>query len=277
MSRFIVCLKWIVFIFNLLFWLCGLAILGVAIFLRVDPSTQSIFDTKESSRIQRYHVATYVLMGVGCLMAVIGFLGCCGALRQSRCMLGTFFALLLVVFIAEVTGGIVAYIHRDQLTRAFMEQGFGDIVRREYGKPEFQARSAYFDFVQTEMECCGAKSSSDWFRSEWRGGNGDIGSNGTQKYLVPLSCCKKNLTDKDAIARCRAPGREGVEQNINDENDSDIINKRGCVAKLMDIVDAYRELVIGLGVGFAIIQVLGLIFSIILCCTIKPDNYGYKS
>ena len=38
---------------------------------------------------QDYATGTYVLMAAGALMTIIGFLGCCGALRESQCLLGT--------------------------------------------------------------------------------------------------------------------------------------------------------------------------------------------
>ena len=129
--------------------LCGLGILGAAIFLRVDSNTHPSFTGHEN--IHQYYIATYVLMTIGTLMAIIGFLGCCGALRQSRCMLGTYFALLIVVFLAEIAGGVAAYKYKDFLTRAYVEKGFAEIVRTEYGKPGFEARSQYFDVVQTEV------------------------------------------------------------------------------------------------------------------------------
>lgn len=33
-------------------------------------------------------VGVYILIGVGALMMVVGFLGCCGAIQESPCMLG---------------------------------------------------------------------------------------------------------------------------------------------------------------------------------------------
>lgn len=30
----------------------------------------------------------YILIGAGALMMLVGFLGCCGALQESQCMLG---------------------------------------------------------------------------------------------------------------------------------------------------------------------------------------------
>lgn len=38
---------------------------------------------------QDYATGTYILLAAGALMTIIGFLGCCGALRESQCLLGT--------------------------------------------------------------------------------------------------------------------------------------------------------------------------------------------
>ena len=44
-----------------------------------------------------------ILLGVGgVILFVIGFLGCCGAMKESSCMLYTFAALLSVIVVAEV-------------------------------------------------------------------------------------------------------------------------------------------------------------------------------
>lgn len=34
------------------------------------------------------YVGVYILIGAGALMTVVGFLGCCGAIRESPWMLG---------------------------------------------------------------------------------------------------------------------------------------------------------------------------------------------
>ena len=36
-----------------------------------------------------YATGTYILLGAGALMTIVGFLGCCGVLRESQCLLGT--------------------------------------------------------------------------------------------------------------------------------------------------------------------------------------------
>lgn len=54
---------------------------------------------------QDYATGTYILLAAGALMTIIGFLGCCGALRESQCLLGTVspFGLFFFVFVAKPT------------------------------------------------------------------------------------------------------------------------------------------------------------------------------
>ena len=35
------------------------------------------------------YIVAYVLIAIGALMTVVGFLGCCGAYQESACLLGT--------------------------------------------------------------------------------------------------------------------------------------------------------------------------------------------
>lgn len=59
-----------------------------------------------------FYVGCYLLIAVGALMSLLGFLGCCGALRKSQCMLTSFFILLVVVFCGQLACAILAYTHQ---------------------------------------------------------------------------------------------------------------------------------------------------------------------
>ena len=48
---------------------------------------------------------------MGALVTIMGFLGCCGAWKQSAWMLGTFFAFLFIIFLVEIGVGIMVYFH----------------------------------------------------------------------------------------------------------------------------------------------------------------------
>ena len=65
--------------------LLGLAILATTIFLYVD--SQNYVDFENTSEL--YLTPFLILMALGAVMTLVGFLGCCGAIRESTCVLGT--------------------------------------------------------------------------------------------------------------------------------------------------------------------------------------------
>lgn len=72
--------------------LAGAAILGVGVWVKVDSgSLLGLLETVEDApdELSQLVNVSYLLIGVGAVLLVIGFLGCCGAIRESRCMLMT--------------------------------------------------------------------------------------------------------------------------------------------------------------------------------------------
>ncbi|XP_035584167.1 tetraspanin-2-like [Zalophus californianus] len=98
----------------------------------------------------------YVLVGAGALMMAVGFFGCCRAMRESQCVLGSFFTCLLVIFAAEVTTGVFAFIGKDVAIRhvqTMYEEAYNDYLRdRERGN------GTLITFHST-FQCCGKESS----------------------------------------------------------------------------------------------------------------------
>ncbi len=73
--------------FFIYFQLLGCAILGVGIWVRVDPNLSKYVDN--SGTFDYLYTGAYILIVVGVIVMIIGFLGCCGAIRESQCMLAT--------------------------------------------------------------------------------------------------------------------------------------------------------------------------------------------
>ncbi|CAJ0948776.1 unnamed protein product [Ranitomeya imitator] len=73
----------------------------------------------KDGKSERFHQKErlYVLIGAGALMMIIGFFGCCGAARESQCLLGAFFVCLLVIFAAEVTAGVIAFLGKQEAVK----------------------------------------------------------------------------------------------------------------------------------------------------------------
>ena len=67
----------------------GAALLGVGIWIIADPSLKQLLNIIElaNDSDQMRNVAC-VLIGIGVFVFVVGFLGCWGAIRKSKVMLG---------------------------------------------------------------------------------------------------------------------------------------------------------------------------------------------
>ncbi|GAB1287930.1 Tetraspanin-2 [Apodemus speciosus] len=151
------CIKYLLLGFNLLFWLAGSAVIAFGLWFRFGGTIKDL--SSEDKSPEYFYVGLYVLVGAGALMMAVGFFGCCGAMRESQCVLGSeFFTCLLVIFAAEVTTGVFAFIGKDVAIR----------------------------HVQTMYE----EAYSDYLRDRGRG-------NGTLiTFHSAFQCCHKNCIDK---------------------------------------------------------------------------------
>ncbi|XP_018644165.1 tetraspanin, putative [Schistosoma mansoni] len=79
------CLKYSMFVFCLIAWVLGLITFIVGIVARVNGSF-GILD----AHIPAVHAGANLLIAVGFFIMIMGFLGCCGAIRESQCLLFLF-------------------------------------------------------------------------------------------------------------------------------------------------------------------------------------------
>lgn len=263
-------MRYMVIITNLLLWLAGIGVLAVSIWLYSD----SAHYLSLSADSYMYHTAIFILIGAGAVMTIVGFIGCCGALRESQCMLGIYFVLLLVIFAAELTGGVWAYLHKDELKSAVTKY-VNNMVREQYYKDPVANKTV--DAMQHDLLCCGAEGPSDW-------GHATRTKPGEEKGLiemgidaisakagfheVPRSCCVKmeDVEDCDRYRSFKALG--------------DVANKihtKGCVDALKVYIDEHLLILIGVAIGIAAAQILALVFSIVLCCGIRDSDVPYKA
>lgn len=73
-------------IVNILFFLAGAAVLGGGLWVRFDESLLKF--KGENTGLQEFrdglYLAAYVLIAFGAFTFVVGFAGCCGAMRESK-------------------------------------------------------------------------------------------------------------------------------------------------------------------------------------------------
>ncbi|RXN35560.1 tetraspanin-1 [Labeo rohita] len=52
---------------------------------------------------------------IGAVMTLLGLLGCCGAQKESKCLLIMFFSIILIICIAETAAAVVALVYSSYL------------------------------------------------------------------------------------------------------------------------------------------------------------------
>ncbi|XP_068193623.1 tetraspanin-4 isoform X2 [Antennarius striatus] len=108
--RCLCCVKYLMFVFNLIFWLGGCGLFGVGVWLSF---TQTEFSSLPLS-FPSLSAANLLLVAGGITM-ITGFLGCLGALKEQRCLLFMFFVILLLLVLTEVTLTLVIHVFHDKL------------------------------------------------------------------------------------------------------------------------------------------------------------------
>jgi hypothetical protein len=150
----------LVFVANFCFLLVGLALLVVGILFKISYNkfTDGIPDD--------YGVLEYVpviSIIIGSVIFFISFLGCCGTLKSSTCMLTSYGAILFVIFLVQVALGIFALVtikNTDDL-RTKLDSSLLSLFNR-YTSAGGQSSKEAVDLIQKTLECCGTTGRSYW-------------------------------------------------------------------------------------------------------------------
>ncbi|KAL7858058.1 hypothetical protein AOLI_G00181600 [Acnodon oligacanthus] len=239
-----ICLKYLLFTFNLLLWLSGGAVMAVGLWTLVDKS-----DYISLLSSSTYSLAAYILIAAGAIVVLTGILGCCATIKESRGLLIVFFVLLLLIFLLEITAGVLAYVYYQELNeelRADLKQ----TMVQKYQKPGEEHITRAVDKLQQDLKCCGSNSSADWQQGDWILTYAD-------KRLVPDSCCK-TPTDHCGVR----------------DHPSNIYKvEGGCISKLEEFILQHLQILGAVGIGIAFLQILGMIFTCCLYRSLKEEPY----
>ncbi|CAM4564249.1 unnamed protein product [Leuciscus chuanchicus] len=241
-----VCLKYLLFVFNFLFWMGGGVVMGVGIWTLVDKG--EYLSLLASST---FAVSAYILILAGGLVMVTGFLGCCAVIREQRSCLSTYFSCLLLIFIIELVAGVLAYVYYQALSEE-LKQHLSKTMTENYAQPGKESITQSVDRLQQDFKCCGSNNSFDWMHSAYI-----ITSPETEKRLVPDSCCKT------ITPQC---GKRDHPSNIYKV-------EGGCITKLEQFLADHLLIIGAVGIGVACLQICGMVFTCCLHRRIKLDPY----
>lgn len=254
--------------FTIAFILAGIAVVVVSVMLLLDSSKYLATEGNQQDS-QMYFSIIYILLGAGCFMAIVGFFGCCGALRESPCMLCTFFIFLVVIIAAEVTGGIWAWTNLESFEKAVKDQ-VQHMIHKDYSVSDVITKT--IDTMQHDLRCCGVEGPQDWATARINqklseeGGivetTVEAGIRALGAYQVPRSCCVEEGSTSCDINRQFGGGTSLLHG----------LHTQGCGTALWNGLYNNLVLVCAIGLGIAVLQILGLIFTMVLCCAVRRDS-----
>ncbi|XP_040898779.1 leukocyte surface antigen CD53-like isoform X2 [Toxotes jaculatrix] len=178
------CLKYTMCVANFLCFMCGVAVLGLGVYMMVNFQMAALIPTLAS-----FNIANMLLIS-GIVITCVSFLGFLGALKENRCLLLTFFLLLFCLMLVELTAACLLLMYETEIARMVEE----DLIKGlEKAKGKATNATTEWDLVQTQLDCCGVYNASDW---------GDT---------VPQSCCqgscdpiKRNYREKGCLGKLKA-------------------------------------------------------------------------
>ncbi|KAL7845572.1 hypothetical protein AOLI_G00237640 [Acnodon oligacanthus] len=260
-------LKIMMFIFNGLIFLAGGAILGVGIWVTVDKtSLLGVLEEIKDAPPELAQLANvgYLLIAVGAILAIMGFLGCCGAITENKCMLLTsealtlqimddscckgvqqalvccclslalFFIIVLIIFIAEVAGAIVVLVFRPLANEALqkLNQEVVKLIKNGYGSDD--AFTTVMNESMRQLKCCGYNNYTDFTGSPFQ----------TTTLLYPGSCCPSTGSCNESQA---------ASQNVS-----------GCFKALVKLLEDNAAVLGGVAIGIAALEIAAMVVSMVL-------------
>lgn len=227
--------KYLLFFFNLIFWISGIVLMGIGAWIKLKY--------KDLIQLSESNAATgaVFLIIIGVIVAIVGFLGCCGAWKENYCMVTTYAILLAIIFILEIAAGAVAYAYKgklEEVTKKALDEGI-----KKYFKGGEEKKA--IDNVQKKFECCGVDGYEDY-----------LNQNTTE---LPESCC-------------RTPKCNTTVEAMRSLNNTEIYTQ-GCLKGFEKFLREHLLIVGGVGIGIAFVQLIGIVFA---CCLMRSIKQEYE-
>jgi len=231
--------KYIIWAANFAVFALACASLGVGIYALVDGEGLSDFlDALEIEEdLNIIYLGSIFIIVVSSFVLLITFLGCCGALKESRCLLGTY-VFCVIVLIGCMIGGIALAASGTQLVdlKTPLQETMSD-----YNSDDTVTKA--WDDIQKEYQCCGVEGASDWITY-----GPDLGN---QK--VPDSCCEGVENQQNCLQGIGQQGTELV----------------GCYTKFEDIIKQNESLIYSIVSITLIALVVSAALAIMMWCAIR--------
>ncbi|KAJ8978669.1 hypothetical protein NQ317_019105 [Molorchus minor] len=281
------CIKYLLFCFNLLFAISGIAILTVGTIVHLAYSHYHNF------LYASYQSAPLVLIVVGVIIFIVAFFGCCGAVKENHCMIVTFSVLLFVILVVELAAGIVGYVKRNEVEH-MLEVNLNTTMYKYYSNKDIQESwniaqheevveiVAYYTTIyklQLPKESVLPHQGVNVFKAvslkfEKTTSDVDLSFNLTSRKRIDLECCGlegpgdwQKITRNDSLPHTCCPNTKPGDCTIKNSNKY----TASCFDKLKAVFEKYGSIIGGVGIGIAASQLIGVVFACFLARSIRKE------
>jgi len=180
---------------------------------------------------------------------------------ESKCMLGTYFTLILAMFIVMVVGAVLGYSGdlektvKDPLKKALLK--YQDDATQE-SAPQLYAYKEAWNEVQKELKCCGVDNVNDWEEKQGSQFNFPAGID------KPLGCCEVGPNGD-----ITAEGDQNTCRQSTEGPDSTKYYFEGCFTKIKSKIEDNQNTVVGVAIGVVVVMFLNMLFSFAMCTMVK--------
>jgi len=256
--------KYLLCLFNFAFFWAGTVVLGVGIWLAADQTSllvllqltqpENVLNLVQPAVITQ---AAYMLIAAGAFVFIVSFLGYCGAVKESRVLLGLYGSFVLLIVALEITAGSLAASYQPEAEKE-IKNVLASSLHEHYSTPQrSNAVTVSWNLLQGKLKCCGVTGYDDFEKAVlWQ-------NNKTRNQIIPLSCCKLSepfINFQPLVADC-----------VTKPNPTNSYLNRGCYESIIEYLTTNMEIVVGIGVGLGVSQLLGVIFAFCLCHAIEND------
>uniref|UniRef100_A0A8D2PP26 Tetraspanin n=1 Tax=Zosterops lateralis melanops TaxID=1220523 RepID=A0A8D2PP26_ZOSLA len=233
--------KYVLFFFNLLFWMISMVMVAVGVYARLLKHAEAAVACLAVD-------PAILLIMVGVLTFLITFCGCVGSLRENICLLQLVSAGTLLGHCWDTARGKVSEIINGAIVHYRDDLDLQNLI----------------DFGQKEFSCCGGVSYKDWSQNMYF--NCTATNPSRERCSVPFSCCLHNTSQAVINTMCG----HGMQARGYLEA-SAFIHTNGCIDKLVNWTHSNLFLLGGITLGLALPQLVGIILAQLLINQIRDQ------
>ncbi|XP_046871484.1 tetraspanin-16-like [Hypomesus transpacificus] len=217
--------------------LSGLVLLGMGVWIMYGAAT---FVQVMGSFSVHLVTLSYICIGVGGVLALLGTVGYLGAKKENRCLILLYFSVVTTLFIAELMGTITVLFYKDLVEFTIREASKKTLMTAYIGPASTDPISSAWNSVMIKNKCCGFDNSTEDFKNSVFSTNTGL--------LYPKACCV-NMKD---------PTCDGL------TIEEGLLHQASCLSKLVTVIKEQSVIIGSTAAVICIMELVSMIVSVVL-------------